>query len=76
MCEKICFLTKFLYTNEINKIAFDNQFLKKFFWGVSSRCHTPLLKRDPFVGYRIQMKNMKRENIGLVFGLITKKCFF
>ena len=28
-----CFLTKFLYTNEINKIIIENKQLKNFFWG-------------------------------------------
>ena len=28
-----CFLTKFLYTNEINKIGIKNKFLKTFFLG-------------------------------------------
>ena len=37
-CEKkflktSCFLTKFLYTNEINKIGIKNKFLKNFFLG-------------------------------------------
>ena len=28
-----CFLTRFLYTNEINELAKNNFFLKKFFLG-------------------------------------------
>ena len=30
----LCFLTKFLYTNEINEIAMKNKFLKNYFLGV------------------------------------------
>ena len=72
-----CFLTRFLYTNEINELAKNNFFLKKFFLGSFPANITPKITSLPCCWiWNTDEQDKKRETLGSCLVNKKKHVFF
>ena len=71
-----CFLTKFLYTNEINKICMENKSLKKFFLGAYPADVIPVKIKTPCCWIWNTDEQNETGKHWVCVWLTKKKCFF